>query len=424
MVTLATKAPLEDEVNAFFLHDPRLMNDPWPLYERLRVEAPVYRHADKLLVSRWSDARAVLVAPATLQGLAAKGTRFRNATARLDDEHRIELAEMFGFLEKRLGGANGDRHTRLRALAQKAFTPKMIATMEQRITDVAESLLEPLLGRDRIDVIEEFAYHLPLIVISEMLDIPTEDRENLRTWANDLGQFVGANWDSPAEDERGHAAVFNLRSYLSAVFESRRGESTTDLLGGLLAAEGDGGDRFTEDELVAMITQFVFAGHETTTNTIGNGLVTLLRDHRDQWDLLRDDPSLIPGAVEEVLRYSPPTHNIEKLVGADGELGGVPVQRYDSLSVMLAAANRDPEVFANADRFDVRRAPNPHLTFGFGAHHCIGAALARMEAQVAFRLFVRRFPDMRLESEMVEWRPNHMLRGPERLPIVLGLTRR
>lgn len=423
MTPVATSAPLEDEVNAFFRHDPRLLEDPWPLYRRLREEAPVFRHADKLLVSRWADARSILVAPSTLQGLSAKGTRFRNAAERLDEEHRVELAEMFGFLEKRLGGANGERHTRLRALAQKAFTPKMIALMEQRITEVAETLLEPLLGRDEVDVIEEFAYHLPLIVISQMLDIPTEDRERLRTWANDLGQFVGANWHEPDAVERGHAAVFNLRTYLSSVFESRRGRPTTDLLGALLAAEGDDGDRFTEDELVAMITQFVFAGHETTTNTIGNGLVSLLRDHRDQWAEICADPSLVPGAVEEILRYSPPTHNIEKLIGEDGELHGVPVRRFDSLSVLLAAANRDPEVFPDPDRFDIHRSPNPHITFGFGAHHCIGASLARMETQIALRLFARTFPEMRLEREKVEWRPNHMLRGPEELRLVLGPTR-
>lgn len=422
-MSTVTDVPLEDEVNAYFEHEPRLLEDPFPLYRRLREEAPVFRHRDKLLVSRWEDARAVLAAPATLQGLAAKGTRFRNAQERLDEQHRLELAEMFGFLEQRIGGANGKRHTRLRGLAQKAFTPRMVAAMEERIAGVGESLLETLAGRDEMEVIEDFAYHLPLIVISEMLDIPTDGRERLRIWANDLGQFVGANWHEPAVVERGHSAVFNLRRYLSAVFEARRGGPTTDLLGALLAAEGDGGDRFTEDELVAVITQFVFAGHETTTNTIGNGLVTLLRDHRDQWEQLCDDQSLIPGAVEEILRFSPPVHNIEKLVGEDGELCGVPVSKYDSMSVMLAAANRDPEVFDDPDRFDIRRSANLHLTFGFGAHHCLGAALARLEVQVALRLFTSRYPEMRLRDDRIVWRRNHMLWGPEQLPVVVRTTK-
>lgn len=412
--------PLSAVVDAYFDHDPALVADPYPMYSRLRTEAPAFRHADKLLVTRYDDVKALLVNPATLQGLSARGTRFRNAAQRLDAEHRRELGELFGFFEKRLGGANGERHGRLRRLAQKAFTPRMIATMEDRITTLADDLLAPFAAEDEIEVIDAFAFRLPLTVICEMLDISTDDREDLHAWATDLGQFVGANWASPEEVERGHECVFKLRSYLTDAFDSRRGGPTTDLLGALLAAEGEDGDRFTEDELVAMITQFVFAGHETTTNTIGNGLITLLRDHRTQWDELCDDAALIPGAVEEILRFESPTQNIEKMASEDGKIAGVPVHRYDSISVVIASANRDESAFEDPDHFDIHRAPNPHLTFGWGPHHCIGAALARLEVIVALRVLSGRFPNARIIDDEIEWRPNHMLRGPERLRVHIG----
>src|SRR4051812_42641093 len=262
--TDVASAPLADEISAFFNLDYRHIADPYPLYGRLRREAPVFRHVDKVLVSRYEDCRALLSSPKVLQGLAVKGTRYRTAVEQAEEQERVRLAEMFGFLEKRLGGTNGAHHTRLRKLAQKAFTPRMVALMEDRIADIAEELIAPLSRTEPIELISQYAFHLPLIVISEMLDISTDDRDNLRTWANSLGKFVGADWRDADVIAEAHESVFNLRTYLTGVFDERRGGPTTDLLAALIAAEGDGGDRFTEDELVAMITQFVFAGHETS----------------------------------------------------------------------------------------------------------------------------------------------------------------
>ncbi|MDQ1395474.1 MAG: hypothetical protein QOG64_733, partial [Acidimicrobiaceae bacterium] len=306
VATSIAPVPLADEVAGFFAHQPRLTASPYGMYRRLREEAPVFRHADMVLISRYADAKEVLSLPTTWQGLAAKGSRYRKAEMSLDDRHREQLAETFGFLEKRLGGANGARHSRLRRLAQKAFTPRMIAMMEQRIDEIVQTLLDPLVGRDEVELIGDFAFHVPLIVISEMLDIPTSDRDRLRGWATDLGQFVGADWSSPANVESAKRAVFSLREYLTGVFDDRRGGPTTDLLGALIAAEGDGGERFSEDELVAMILQFVFAGHETTTNTIGNAMALFLNDEPEQWRMLVEDPSLLPNAIEEVLRFAAP----------------------------------------------------------------------------------------------------------------------
>jgi len=416
--------PLQDEVTSFFELDYRIVSDPYPLYARLRNEAPVFHHTDKVLVSRYEDCRALLSDARVLQGLAMKGTRFRTAAEHAREQERVRLAEMFGFLEKRLGGTNGAYHARLRKLAQKAFTPRMVAQMEERIFAIADGLIDPLSRTDPIEFISAYSFHLPLIVISEMLDISVDDRENLRGWANSLGKFVGADWRDPEVIAEGHDAVFKLRSYLTGVFDERRGGPTSDLLAGLIAAEGDGGDRFTEDELVAMITQFVFAGHETSTMFLGNALVALLGEYREQWHMLCDDGSLAVAAVDELLRYDSPTHNIDKLAGETFEVAGVPIQQWDTINLMLASANRDPDVYTDPDRLDITRTgAMPHLSFGRGPHHCLGAALARLEAQVSLQVLSRRFPEMRLATDTVLWRSTHMNRGPEMLPIVLGLER-
>jgi cytochrome P450 len=362
--TIVTGAPLADEVTAFFSLDYRLIADPYPLYKRIREEAPVFRHVDKVLISRYDDCRTVLTSPLVHQGLSVKGSRYRTAAEQMADEDRMRLGETFGFFEKRVGGANGQHHLRLRRLAQKAFTPKMVAQMEARIVAIADALLAPLPHEEPIEFIGAYAYHLPLIVICEMLDIPAEDRDHLRDWANSLGRFVGADWRDPEVIAVGHESVFNLRHYLTAIFDDRRNGSSSDLLAALIAAEGDDGEHFTEDELVAMITQFVFAGHETSTMFLGNALVELLGAHRDVWEELCAEPELIPGAVEELLRYESPTHNIDKLAAEDFEIGGVQVRKGDTLNVMLASANRDAAAFPDPDRLDIRRAAVQHLTFG------------------------------------------------------------
>ncbi|HEY2298705.1 MAG TPA: cytochrome P450 [Jatrophihabitans sp.] len=422
--TDSTLAPLGDEVKAFFELDYRLVSDPYPLYARLRQEAPVFWHVDKVLFSHYEDVRALLSSPKVLQGLAVRGTRYRTAAEQAREQERVRLAEMFGFLEKRLGGTNGAHHARLRKLAQRAFTPRMVAQMEQRIVAIADDLIGPVRRDEPVELIDAYAFHLPLIVISEMLDISTEDRDKLRLWANSLGKFVGADWRDADVIAEAHESVFNLRTYLTGVFDERRGGPTTDLLGALIAAEGDGGDKFTEDELVAMITQFVFAGHETSTMFLGNALVALLGKFRDQWDLLcQDDGTLTTAAVDELLRYDSPSHNIDKLAGEDLVIGGVEIAQWDTINLMLASANRDPEVYENPDTIDFTRSGPPHLTFGRGPHHCLGAALARLEAQVSLQMLARRFPQMRLATDTILWRSTHMNRGPEVLPVILGPER-
>lgn len=413
--------PLADEVGALFAHEPTALADPYRVYARLRDEAPVYRHGEQVLITRYDDARAILTGETTLQGLSSRGSRYRSAAEQHRAEERQRLAEMFGFLEKRLAGADGRHHQRLRRLAQRAFTPRVVKTMEGRIQEITDTLIAGVVHQDVVEMIEDVAYHMPLIVISEMLDISTDDREQLRAWASDLGRFVGVDWRDEEVVTTAHESVFKLRSYLTQLFADRRaGGDTSPLLGALLAAEGEhDGEVFTEDELVAMVTQFVFAGHETSTNFIGNSLVFLLGEGREHWDRMREEPEVVPATVEELLRYVSPTQYVDKLASVDGVLRGVDIRAWDTLSVVVAAANHDPEVFPEPERFDITRGGG-HLTFGFGAHHCIGASLARMEASVALRTLTQRFPDMRLLDDEVQWHRNTLLRGPERLPVVLG----
>ena len=415
----AAVAPLEDEVEALFQHDPRLLADPFPLYRRLREEQPAFRYGERVLISRHHDAREFLTHPATRQGLAAKGSRYRLAIDQLPEAQQQQMAEMFRFYEQRLAGVDGEHHTRLRKLASRAFSPRTIADLEARIQWMFDMLLEPVGGRDDVEFVSEVAYHLPLMVIAEMLDIPIDDRQLLRTWANDIGRFVGADWGSAELVERTHGSIFSLKDYLVRHFDSKRGQDTSALLGALLAA-GDDGDRFTEDELVALVTQLIFAGHETTTNFIGNSLVLLLGDeYRPSWDSLRDDPALIPDAIEELLRHQTPTQYVDKLASEELEIAGTRIGQWDTVSVILAAANRDPEVFEDPETFLLRRRPTSYLSFGFGAHFCLGAALTRLEMQVVLGTLTQRFPQMSLAEPVVPWQANNMIRGPERLLVAM-----
>jgi hypothetical protein len=290
--------------------------------------------------------------------------------------------------------------------------------MEEQIQQIADDLLDGVAPRGEMEVISDFAFQLPLIAICDMLDIPRDDRYRIRSWVNGIAAFQDGS--NPAVVDETHAGMFALRDHLKGVFERRRGGPTTDLLGALLDAEGEGGDRFTDDELLPVVAHLVFAGHETTTNLIGNALRALLVDCRDQWELLRAEPALVPNAVEELLRYDTSVQLTNRTAAEDSEIAGVPVRQWETVTLMLGAANRDLTQFDNPDRVDVTRAETRHLGLGLGPHFCLGAALTRLEATVALRTLVKRFPEMKLAVPTVTYRPDHRLRGVESLPVLLG----
>jgi cytochrome P450 len=305
-------------------------------------------------------------------------------------------------------------HTRVRKLVNKAFTPRRIAGLRGRIEAIVNELLEPVVRQGRMDVIDALAAPLPAIVIAELLGVPAEDHRQFKSWAAEivagLGQpTLGSRRASTAP------AMQKLFGYLTEIIAARRKEPRDDLISAMVLAQEEE-DALSDSELLATSNLLLIAGHETTTNLIGNGLLALLREP-DELERLRNDMNLLPAAIEELLRYDGPVQATIRVAREDLEIGGYEVEEGSLLLVGIGAANHDPAIFNDPERLDVGRDPNPHLAFGFGAHFCLGAPLARLEGEIAFRALLERFPDIALETEAPPFRPNPVLRGLVSLPV-------
>jgi cytochrome P450 PksS len=305
-------------------------------------------------------------------------------------------------------------HTRLRSLVHQAFTPRMISAMNDRVQSIADELLDNLQGVGEFDLIKEYAFPLPIIVISELLGVPQEDRERFRHWSQIMVN-EGARGTNP---EAVGTAALEFILYFSDMFDRRRAEPLDDLISGLVQVE-EAGDKLDGQELISMVFLLLIAGHETTVNLIGNGALALL-EHPDQMQLLKDDPTLIKSAVEEMLRYEGPVSaTTMRWAMEDIEWHGQVIPAGEMVLASLASADRDPEVFDNPDQFDIRRTPNRHIAFGQGIHYCLGAPLARMEGTIAINTLLRRLPALELAVDIrdVEWNPSILLRGMARMPV-------
>jgi hypothetical protein len=305
-------------------------------------------------------------------------------------------------------------HTRLRMLVSKAFTPRAIEALRPRITDVVHKLLDNVEPAHQMDLVRDLAYPLPVVVIAELLGIPAEDRGLFKQWSDALAltlePFVPMDMRGPVQ--RANDA---LRAYLLPVFAQRRRDPRDDLISALMEAE-EAGDRLTEEEAFSACRLLLVAGHETTTNLVGNGLLALLR-HRDQLQLLLEHRALIPAAVEELLRFDSPVQLTVRIATQPQELGGKRIAPGDQLIALLGAANRDPEQFPDPDRLMITREEKRHLAFGHGIHFCLGAPLARLEMQVALSALLERFPQLHLTPEPVVRRQTMVLRGLDRLAV-------
>jgi cytochrome P450 len=389
--------------------DPAFLEDPYPVYDRLRAEDPVHRHPFGFYaLTRYEDVAAFLRDP-----------RF--------DKHGYQ--ELF---DRRFGGApeaswfalsmlfrDPPDHTRLRALVSKAFTPVVVETLRPHLQFIVDRLLDQVSGAGRMDVIGDLAYPLPVTVISELLGVPAADAEAVRGWAFHITRALDAI-ALPVERElieRGREATREMVEYFGRLAEERRRRPGSDLLSGLVQAE-EAGDRLSQRELLGTCLLLYVAGHDTTVNLIGNGLLALLR-HPTEWRRLREEPGLLPGAIEELLRYDGPVQRTGRMAARDTEIGGVPIPEGSLVLGMLGAANRDPAQFKEPNRLDLTRGELRHLAFGSGIHYCLGAPLARLEAQVAIGTVLRRFPGLALAVERPIWRPSSALRGVEALPVVL-----
>jgi cytochrome P450 len=402
--------------------EPEAIQAPERIWDRLLAEAPVYREGDRIVLSRYEDVRAAMQDGDVNYGKNMSQTAYLQRFLKtLSPSDADDFWEFFNFRSVWMVSTTGEEHARLRRLAHRAFTPRRIAQMDAAIRGFTDELIEPLLDGDVANFMD-VAYRLPLMVIVEMLGCPPEDRELIHTWSRAIG----------AQQDR--ADVVTLRAAATAVREFRRyvhdavavqrqgdiGER--DLVAALLEAHD--GEQLTEEELAGMFVMLLFAGHETTTNLIAIGLVELLR-RPEQWQLLCADPTLIPGAVEELLRFVSPVQWTKRRCILEHEVGGVVIEPDTMVVLANAAANRDPAAFAEPGRLDVRRPDSRrHLALGFGAKFCLGASLARMEGAMVFETLVERFPDIRLAGGDLRFVGSSALRTLQELPVVLGTDRR
>jgi cytochrome P450 len=308
-------------------------------------------------------------------------------------------------------------HTRLRGLVAKAFTARRIEAMRARVQDLTDRLLDKIIPLGGIDLIRDLAFPLPVLVICELLGIPEEDQARFVTGSSSGAVLLNPTPPTRAELDDANRGTLESGAYFEALFEQRRREPCDDLITQLVQAE-EAGDRLTTGELRANVSLLFAAGHETTVNLIGNGFLSLLR-HPEQWRMLCDDPSLIPNAIEEILRFESPVQAVARTVAEPVELSGVNLEPPAIVVSLIGAANRDPAVFENPDRFDIARKDLRPLSFGGGIHFCLGAQLARIEAAVVFETVLRRLPELRLvELDQPKWRSSFTLRGLIELPVV------
>lgn len=394
------------------LFDPATIANPYPVYDRLRTEDPVHwdEELNTWVLTRYEDIEAALHDP-------------RLSSNRVETLRKVNSPEVSEATRQALKATlskwalflDPPDHTRLRNLANKAFTPRVIENLRKHIEDIVRELLAPAAPVGSLDVVRDFAYPLPAIVIAEMLGVRREDRELVKRWSDALAALLGSAGSEPSIAENGAQSILEFRSYLGDLVADRRRRPQQDLITAALKAE-DQGSLLSHDELLANCVLLLFAGHETTTNLIGNGTLALLR-HPDQLQRLREDPEMIKTAVEELLRFDSPVQATNRLVMEDFEIGGRVLQKEQAVLLLLGAANHDPARFPNPDSLDLGRTNHHHGAFAFGPHYCLGAPLARLEAQIAFPTLFATFSDLRLDTAEVEWQANFVLRGLKALPV-------
>jgi cytochrome P450 len=384
---------------------PAFRKNPFPVLHRLRDVDPIHRTSWGWILSRYGDCAKVLGS----REFGMRGIRERLRTA-------LGSGAAFEFISRRFQFIDPPEHARIRSLTTKAFSARRVLDMRPRIQRLVDQLLDEVNGAQGFDVIAAVAYPLPAWVISEMLGTPVEDRERLAAWTAPITRLQEPGPFDPALLAAGDLAAAEFMAYVRALIDERRRRAGEDLLSALIAAE-ESGDRLSLEELVAGVIFLFNAGHHTTRDLIGNALVALLR-HRDQWELLVSEPSLIPGAVEECLRYDPSITRTPRFALVDTELDGRKVAAGEPVTCLLNAANRDPERFPEPDRLDIRRADKDHLAFGGGVHFCLGATLARLETEIVLGSLLRRHPGLHLVTEELEWRESITYRGPVAVRVI------
>ena len=393
------------------LLEPEVLANPYPLYHKLRSEDPVHwdRFLQTWVVTRYDDVVNVL------SSFSADRTP---TPAQLSTMGLSALNPIATVMVKQMLFMDAPAHTRLRGLASAAFTPQRVAALRSHIQEIAESLIDKVQERGGMDIIADFAAPLPAIVTAEMLGVPTEDHVNLKKWSADFAEMLGNFQHNPDRVSRVLASTNNLVTYFQEAIKGMREHPKEGLIHSLMTAEMDG-DRLSEEEIVANCIVTMVGGQETTTNLIGSGLFTLLRN-RGQFRQLLDNRDIISSAVEELLRYESPSQHTGRIAREDVDLGGKKIRKGQAVMAIMAAANRDPQRFPDPDRLILDRKDNKHLAFGWSSHFCFGAPLARMEGQISFEVLLRRLKNLELTSEPLTWRENSGLRGLTALPVTFS----
>jgi len=403
-------------LSLYHLLDPEVLANPYPLYHRLRDEDPV--HWDPFLhawvVTRYADVIHVLHhfsanRTPTPEQLSAMGLSALNPIA------QVMVRQML-FLDP-------PNHTRLRALASAAFTVRRVERLRSHIQEIMDGLLDAVISKGSMDLIADFASPAPAIVTAELLGVPVADHEQLKDWSADFAEMLGNFQHNPDRFPKILRSVEEMSSYFRSAMQEQRLHPQDGLVSAMMAADVDGA-KLTDEEIIANLIVTMVGGQETTTNLIGNGILTLLRNP-EAMKRLRNDSSLVPSALEELLRYESPSQHTARLAPDDVELGGKQIRKRQAVIAVMGAANRDPERFPDPDRLDIERPDNRHVAFGWAAHFCFGAHLARLEGQIAVSTLLQRLPDLELDTNVPPvWRHNLGLRGLTALPVRFGTNHR
>ncbi|MGF7029504.1 cytochrome P450 [Paenibacillus mucilaginosus] len=383
---------------------PEILRNPYPIYEMMRASQPVmYIEPMRFWsVFRFDHVRTVL----------SDSARFSSAGGRPPASQETPApGQRDGFS---LITTDPPRHTQLRSLVNQAFTPKAVAALEPRIAELAHELLDRVAGTGKIDLIQDFAYPLPVIVIAELLGIPSGDRDRFKHWSDEVvasaDTLIGGSASGSLQAHR------EMNEYFSRIIAERRKAPKDDLISALIAAE-EGDFHLSEGDILSFCALLLVAGNETTTNLIGNAVLTLL-EHPEELAKLRSRPELLPSAIEEVLRFRSPVQAMFRTANEDVELGGQVIPAGSRVVAFIGSANRDEEKFPDAARFDIERTPNGHIAFGHGIHFCLGAPLARLEARIALAAVLDRLPELaRVNDEPLTPARGFIVHGVSSMPL-------
>ncbi|NRD79986.1 cytochrome P450 [Bacillus sp. BRMEA1] len=402
------------EKMAFDLYSSEYQNNPYPTLAYYRDHDPVHPfiisrgeyQRQAWLITRYQDVITLLKDEKVTKDVM----NILNTEGKQTQEQKEELE----LLVNNMLFNDPPDHTRLRALVHKVFTPKMIGGLKNRIEQISNELIEGMKNKTEVELMEDYAIPLPVTVISEMMGIAKEDRHQFRVWSNAITTV--SNGDNASKFQE---TIKEFIQYLEKIIEKRKKNPSDDIISGLVIAE-ENGDMLSHKELLSTLFLLIIAGHETTVNLIGNGMLALLQ-HRDQFEKLKKHPEFMKTAIEEFLRFTNPVefatsrYAVKDFTFRDNE-----IKKGDFLFLGLAAANRDPDQFVNPNELDITRHPNQHLAFGNGIHFCLGAPLARLEGQIAFQHLIQNFPNISLRSDVeIEWRHSEIFRGLKSLPIIL-----